>query len=175
MGHDVFISYSRKDKIVVDFICKELNRNSISYWIDKDVIRMGDTFSEKIVSAIKESKVTVFISSNDSNLSHYTIKEITIAFKNNKHIIPFRIEDVPFADSLEFYLCDLNWVDAFPDYYIHIEKLITDIKRLIRRDDDSFVEPNTNIRNDRSVDLNHLDVPTSKLGKFFYKIFIDKQ
>lgn len=174
MAHDVFISYSRKDKAVVDLICEELRKNSISYWIDKEIIGMGETFSDKIVAAIKESRITVFVSSSESNMSHYTVKEITIAFKNNKHIIPFRIEDVPFASSLEFYLCDLNWVNAFPHYYLHIENLIQDIARLLSKTKVTIIGDVS--KNDfcESINLNQINQTSTKFGKFIHKLFSDK-
>ena len=40
--YDVFISYSRKDKVEVLELCKELARNGISYWIDNREIKNGD-------------------------------------------------------------------------------------------------------------------------------------
>lgn len=41
MTHDVFISYSRKDRPVVDEICELLNENGISFWRDVREIDPG--------------------------------------------------------------------------------------------------------------------------------------
>lgn len=35
MTHKVFISYSRKDKEVAQYICEILEKNGIEFWIDK--------------------------------------------------------------------------------------------------------------------------------------------
>lgn len=63
MKHDVFISYSRKDRPVVDEICELLNENGISFWRDVREIDPGSKFMGDIVDAIKGCKITLFISS----------------------------------------------------------------------------------------------------------------
>jgi hypothetical protein len=135
MNHDVFISYSRADAPVADDICKALDEAGISYWIDRGSITSGDAFHEMIVKAIRECKVTVFVSSVNSNMSEYTIKEIVIAFKSKKHIIPFCLDENPYADKIEFYLCDLDQLQ----YYLHkefaIQKLVDDLNRLLGKKD----------------------------------------
>ena len=133
MAHDVFISYSRKDNRIADEICKAFANNDISYWIDRGEITSGDEFHAKIVRAIRDSKITVFVSSVNSNMSEYTIKEIVIAFKNKKHIIPFCIDEQPFADSIEFYLCDLNRVSYHLEKEFSIQKLVDDISKLLNK------------------------------------------
>ncbi|MDR1332175.1 MAG: WG repeat-containing protein [Tannerella sp.] len=133
MTHDVFISYSRADAEIADDICRAFDGAGISYWIDRGGIAVGEAFHAVIVRAIKESRITVFISSVNSNMSEYTIKEIVIAFKNKKHIIPFCLDEEPFADRIEFYLCDLDQLQ----YYLHrefaIQKLVGDINRILGR------------------------------------------
>lgn len=131
MDHKVFISYSRQDKEIADSICKAMEDANISYWIDRGEIASGEAFHEIIVRAIKQSEVTVFISSANSNISEYAIKEIVIAFKNKKHIIPFCIDEVPYADKLEFYLCDLDQLQYYLLKEFAVQKLLDDIKRII--------------------------------------------
>ncbi|MDR1096634.1 MAG: WG repeat-containing protein [Tannerella sp.] len=142
MAHEVFISYSRADAKIADDICKAFDDAGISYWIDRGGIAVGEAFHAVIVRAIKESRITVFISSVNSNMSEYTIKEIVIAFKNKKHIIPFCLDEEPFADRIEFYLCDLDQLQ----YYLHrefaIQKLVDDINRILgRKETDSPPPP----------------------------------
>ncbi|MDR1114814.1 MAG: WG repeat-containing protein [Tannerella sp.] len=141
MTHDVFISYSRADAKIADDICTAFDGAGISYWIDRGGIAVGEAFHAVIVRAIKESRITVFISSVNSNMSEYTIKEIVIAFKNKKHIIPFCLDEEPFADRIEFYLCDLDQLQ----YYLHrefaIQKLVGDINRILGRKETSHSTP----------------------------------
>lgn len=46
--YDVFISYSRKDKAIVDEIRQLLDANSITYWLDTEKNRMGSEFMGEI-------------------------------------------------------------------------------------------------------------------------------
>lgn len=133
MTHDVFISYSRADVAIADEICESLNKAGITYWIDRGGITSGEAFHAAIVRAIRESKITIFISSANSNMSEYTIKEIVIAFKSKKHIIPFCIDEEPFADKLEFYLCDLDQLAYYIEKEFAIQKLIGDISKLLNK------------------------------------------
>lgn len=131
MGYDVFISYSRVDQQIADEICKSFDETGITYWIDRGGITSGEAFHAAIVRAISDSKVTLFISSVNSNMSEYTIKEIVIAFKRKKHIIPFCIDEEPFADKLEFYLCDLDQLACYMGKEFAIQKLVGDLCKLL--------------------------------------------
>ena len=44
MKYDVFISYSRKDQVVVDEIRQLLDSNAITYWLDTEKVHMGSEF-----------------------------------------------------------------------------------------------------------------------------------
>ena len=132
--YDVFISYSRKDSQIADEICHIFARNGISYWNDRGGITSGQAFHSEIVQAIKKSKITVFVSSANSNVSKFTIKEIVIAFNNEKHIIPFCIDKAPFADSIELYLCDLDRISYHLDKESSLQKLVDDVSRLLHKE-----------------------------------------
>ena len=107
---DVFISYSHQDKEVAERICTLLDQYGISHWIDRDGVRHGEDFKEDIVDAIIGSKILLFISSVNSNKSRNTVKEVGLAEKSNKVILPVRIDDSPYNKSLEYDLCNRHWI-----------------------------------------------------------------
>lgn len=107
---DVFISYSHQDKAIAERICSMLDEYKISYWIDHEGVRHGDDFKEDIVNAIVSSKILMFISSENSNKSRNTIKEVGLAEERNKVILPVRIDDSPYNKSLEYDLCNRHWI-----------------------------------------------------------------
>lgn len=109
--YDVFISYSRKDKKTVIDFCEELSKAGISYWLDNHGISNGEEFKSVIVKAIEESAVFIFISSQSSNESQWTAKEIGIAVARNKHIIPLKLDNSPYNKSVEFDLINVDFVD----------------------------------------------------------------
>jgi len=110
--YDVFISYSRKDKKVVDMFVSRLAKEGFSVWIDKDGIESGDAFKHVIVNAIEQSTVVVFFSSAASNASMWTSKEIGVAIYENKPIIPVRLDDAKYNSEIKFDLINLDYIDV---------------------------------------------------------------
>ena len=169
MNKDVFISYSRQDSEVAMQICKAFDKNAISYWIDREGVVGGQSFAERIVPAIKDSKITVFISSESSNQSPYTVKEIVIAFNNSKHIIPFRIQNISFADKLEFYLCDLNWINAYDNLQGRIDDLVTSIRRLLGNEQKKEEFRYTDIYKEIVIIPSYLNIPQRREAKAIHE------
>lgn len=136
MNHDIFISYSRKDSKIVDEFVSRLEAEGFRIWIDRDGIESGDAFKRVIVRAIKESSMVVFFSSEYSNTSPWTAKEINIAVHYDKPIIPIKIDKTVYNDEVEFDLVSLDYVD-YTDPLIRpamMEKLIKTVKlRLPKR------------------------------------------
>ena len=113
MNHDVFISYSRKDKEKMKPIIDTLADMKISHWIDETGIYSGANYKDLLVKAIDQSKAVVFVSSANSNNSQYVIKEVGYAVRKNKPILPVRIDDSPFAPSIEYDLINVDHVSLF--------------------------------------------------------------
>lgn len=112
-GHKVFISYSRKDSEIAKGICDTLNKLSIPYWIDIDGVYSGANFKEMIVNAISSSEIVLFLSSENSNKSDNVAKEISIADKYGKVIIPVRLDKSPMNPKMDYDLAGIDFVDLF--------------------------------------------------------------
>lgn len=112
-GHKVFISYSRKDSEVAKGICDMLNKLNIPYWIDIDGVYSGANFKEMIVNAISSSEIVLFLSSENSNKSDNVAKEISIADKYGKIIIPVRLDTSPMNPKMDYDLAGIDFVDLF--------------------------------------------------------------
>ena len=121
--YDVFISYSRKDKAIVDEIRQLLDANSITYWLDTEKNRTGSEFMGDIVDAIEKSDLVLFISSVNSNASHNVAKEISIADKFKKTILPVRIDDAPYSSVIEYDLIGVDYIDYSKRSNESLEKL----------------------------------------------------
>jgi len=116
MAHDVFISYSSKDKITADAICHVLEQNGVRCWIAPRDIPPGANYGGEIIRGIKDCKVFLLIFSKDSNASPAVAKEVERAILGyRKTVIPFRINDVAMSENLEFFLTDVHWLDAYPN------------------------------------------------------------
>lgn len=80
--------------------------------MDIDGIETGDEFKKKIVSAIKESQVFVFFSSKVSNVSPWTVKEVNVAVNLKKTIIPIKLDNAVYDDSILFDLAGLDYIQC---------------------------------------------------------------
>jgi len=109
--YDVFISYSRKDSDIVFPIVKKLEDNGLSVWIDRDGVESGDAFKSVIVGGIKKSNIFLFFSSANANESPWTVKEVDTAVYLKKKIIPVKLDEADYADSILFDIAGLDFAD----------------------------------------------------------------
>jgi hypothetical protein len=117
MAHDVFISYSHKDKSVADAICSRLERGRIRCWYAPRDIPSGADWASSIVDAINSTKVMVLVFSDHSNSSDQVLREVSLAVKNKTAIVPFKITDSLPTKSMEYYLETVQWLAIDPAEY----------------------------------------------------------
>lgn len=131
MAHDVFISYSSKDKPTADAACAVLESKGIRCWIAPRDITPGADWGETIVEAIHSSRAFLLIFSGNANTSQQIKREVERAVNRGLPVIPMRIENVLPAKSLEYFLSTPHWLDAFtPPLQQHLDYL-SDIIRAV--------------------------------------------
>lgn len=111
-NHDVFISYSSKDKKVADAIVADMEQHNIRCWYAPRDIRPGDEWASAINAAIQRASIFVLVFTEESNRSHQVTNEVTLAVNSGKTVIPFRLSSSDMNDTLEYYLSSLHWLDA---------------------------------------------------------------
>jgi tetratricopeptide (TPR) repeat protein len=132
MAHDVFISYSARDRAVADRVCAALERRPLRCWIAPRDITPGAEWSEAIVDAIAGSRVVVLIVSSHSNGSDQVKREAELSVARRRPIIPLRIEETPLNKSLEYFLGTCHWLDAWtPPLEQHLACLTETIEQLL--------------------------------------------
>ena len=132
MAHDVFISYSSKDKTTADAICAVLERDGIRCWIAPRDVTPGHDWAECIIQAIHGSKAFVLLFSGFSNASGQIKREVERAADREIPIIPFRLDDIAPNESLEFFISSPHWMDAFtPPLEGHIQRLSATLSQLL--------------------------------------------
>jgi WD40 repeat protein len=130
---DVFISYSRKDKVFVQHLAAALEQRGRDAWIDWDDIKPAENFMDAIYAAIEEAQTFVFIISPDSVESVVCGRELGHALKHNKRLIPLVFKDAP-ADKVPPALNVLNWI-----HLSTAEELETGVTQLIAACDADLV------------------------------------
>lgn len=133
MKYDVFISYSRKDSAIVEKFADELINAGYIVWRDIDGVESGDEFKRKIAAAIRESRVFLYFSSASSNESEWTVKEVNYAIKKKIHIIPIKLDDTNYNESVDFDLCAVNFIQCNGSESLQdaVDKLLRSLKNRI--------------------------------------------
>lgn len=135
MSHDIFISYSSKDKQTADAICHTLEANKLKCWIAPRNIMAGKNYAEQIMYGIKSAKLIVLVFSKNSQESVFVNNEINTAFSNNKPIISFKIDETLPENRMGFFLKNKHWLDAYPDPESVFETLVRDAQHLCEESD----------------------------------------
>ncbi len=110
--HDVFISYSSKNKNVADAIVSDFEQNGIRCWYAPRDIRPGEEWVTAITKALEVSKALVLIYTDESNNSRQVMNEIAVAFNAGITIVPFKLSNEQMNRELEYYLTRVHWLDA---------------------------------------------------------------
>ena len=132
---DLFISYGRADS--KDFAAKlnyKLNEFGFDVWFDKDDIPLAVDYQEQIDRGIERAHNFVFVISPHSVNSPYCLKEINLAVKLGKHIIPIlHVEEISYEiwQSRNPNLPQESWLEyqtrgmhsSFPNMHPEIGKI----------------------------------------------------
>lgn len=132
MKSEVFISYSRKDKEQVDMLCKALDFEGIEYWIDRNEIPLGSDFPLVVKNAIENSKVMVFISSENSKQSDWVTREIKYALNHKITVVPFKLDETEYNEKLAIFLDTYNHYEAYPPpIQVYLEEFTFKLKNIL--------------------------------------------
>lgn len=109
----VFISYNWNDKPFAIKLAHKLRENGVEVWIDEDGLKIGDSLTQKIPTAIKSNDYVAAIISKSSVSSSWVQKELALAMSHEitdrsvkvlpilidqNCMIPEAIEDKLYAD-----------------------------------------------------------------------------
>lgn len=133
MAHDVFISYSSKDKTVADAACAVLEGRGVRCWVAPRDIVAGSDWGESIIDAIAGSRVMVLVFSANANASPQVKREVERAVNKGVTVVPFRIENVPLCKTLEYFVSTPHWMDAYTQpLEQHLGKLADTVLAIVR-------------------------------------------
>lgn len=111
---DVFVSYSQPDRECAFQLTAQLEAQNISVWIAPRDIAPAADWAEEIIEAISCARVMVLVFSAHCNASPQVRREVERAVHRQVPVLPFRIENVLPARSLEYFISTQHWLDAFP-------------------------------------------------------------
>ncbi|HEY9739288.1 MAG TPA: toll/interleukin-1 receptor domain-containing protein, partial [Coleofasciculaceae cyanobacterium] len=140
---DAFISYGRADsKAFAAKLHKELISQGLKVWFDQNDIPLGVDFQNQINDGIEKAHNFIFIIAPHSVKSLYCLKEIQLAVKCNKRIIPLlHVEPKDCWDKMHPTIGKINWI-YFQEDKDDFEAAFTGLINLIGRHTD-YVEQHT--------------------------------
>ena len=133
MNHDIFISYSSKQKSIADGVCHYLEENGFKCWMAPRDIPIGSEYGDLIEEAIKACKAIVLVFSEAASISKWVKGEINVAFSEDKPILPFRVDETEIKGGFRVMLNQMHWIDAYPHYADRLPDLLNSISSLLGR------------------------------------------
>ena len=115
--YDIFISYSRRDAEIADKVCEALQKQGITFFIDKIGISGGAAFPKRIATGILESRIVLFLASDNSYASSWVNDEITFTkTKKPGSLLPYIIDGstLPMELQLTFANINIRTIDEHP-------------------------------------------------------------
>jgi hypothetical protein len=114
MAHDVYISYSARDRSAAHALRTALEQRGIRCWTpDRDVLP-GANFADSITEAIRVSRVMVLLLTASADASAGVQREVALASSLGSVVLPIRIDDVRPTGALAYEIGNRQWLDAFP-------------------------------------------------------------
>lgn len=118
-----FISFSSKDRVFADIILNQLeNKYKIKCFICYRDILGGLAYAEQIDEAIKNCGCMALLHSSNSDSSDHVKREIELASKYSKPIVPCKLDETIVSSEIEYTLSRVHWLDftGFKDSDVEI-------------------------------------------------------
>lgn len=133
MNHDVFISYSSRNKPTALAICHVLEEHGVRCWMAPRDIPVGADYGDVIDEAIVACRLFVLVFSEPASLSQWVKGELNLAFTEKKIILPYRIDAAPLKGAMRLILNQMHWVEAYPDAEAKFGELVESAARFLGR------------------------------------------
>ena len=134
MDYDIYICYTEPDKAIAEEICQAIEQQKISCWLNSRNVDMSKSYVRSIIEAINNCKCVIVIMSDSANESSQIEYEIDLAYKNNKTIISFVIENISINNVLNYYLSSKNRIIAYPNYSNYTKTLLESVCNLLGKE-----------------------------------------
>lgn len=141
MSHDVMISFSSKNLSTVGKILRRLEDAGLRCWVSYRDVKQGANYQESITGAIRTAGAVLFVMCREFNLSEETKRELSLASYFKKPMLPIRMEEFELSDALVYSLATVQYINAFPDFDVAVERTIVRLKELVAAEAAPAFEP----------------------------------
>ncbi|MBW4466610.1 MAG: TIR domain-containing protein [Pegethrix bostrychoides GSE-TBD4-15B] len=140
---DVFISYSRRDKPLVERLTQALKQHQVQVWIDWERIPVAAPWREKLTEGIQDADSLLFVMSQNSVASDYCREEIKQADQDNKRIISAVLDSSYDREQVPKAARERNWI-YLNKYEDDFDAFVADIVKAIKTDE-KYVKEHTKL------------------------------
>ena len=127
---EVFISYSRKDKVFVERLKNDLQMAGIRVWMDVEQIAAGSNWPKEIEHGLEQASVLLYVLSKHSIDSLWIAHEIEAYTSSERKVIPIVIDNVG-ARNMPSVLAKIQWADFRQDYDEAFDSLKTGLIAIV--------------------------------------------
>jgi hypothetical protein len=99
-----FVSYAHRDAERAEALIREAKADGHCFWIDEGNLSPGTRWTADIVAAIRASTAVVMLCSRQAFASQDVYREIAIAGRYAKPILPLFLDDTAAPDEFLYYL-----------------------------------------------------------------------
>jgi hypothetical protein len=112
-GVATFISYAHADAAQVIPVVDAVAAAGKPIWIDRDGIQAGEGWAGEIVRAIKAAGGVVVMCSAKAFESDHVRREIYLADKHKKPLLPVFLENAEPPEDFEYFFASVQWLKLF--------------------------------------------------------------
>ena len=166
---EVFISYESSNQKQAESLVAALEEKHYDCWIAARDVPKGEPYDDYIPKAIAQCRIVVMLFSEASLNSPHVKKELRIAVKHDRKVIPFMLEEVVLREAFEYHIESNNRISADTDWDKAVEELLISLKDVVSS---PTLEPETKATEISLVDkLNEMGVacPLCRSRKYSHR------
>jgi hypothetical protein len=124
MTPTLFVSHSGDDAATARRIVDHLERSGLTCWIAPRDIPPGAVYADAITEGVQSSRALAVVLSGSANASDGVKREVELASRCGRPLIPIRVDGCAPAQSLAYYLNNVQWIDYWRDGDAALDTLI---------------------------------------------------
>lgn len=155
MKQSIFVSYAHKDKARVKPIVRKLSELGFNTWLDIQSIRGGEFWSVEIAQAISKCNFFILFISKFSMKSDFVRREVDLALRKKRKIIPVRLDDTDIPDEFSYQTSGIQWIEVKDSNWMSrlLVTLGSDYNPVSLPSPDELTETNPGKRTDSGVSI----------------------
>lgn len=112
-GEEVFVSYARSNALDVLPVIEAAKQGGRTFWLDQESIGSGDSWAGEIVKAIRSAREVMVMCSKAAFESDHVKREIYLADRYRKKLVPVFIEDATPPEDFEYFFAGVQFLKLF--------------------------------------------------------------